>query len=63
MTRERLEELFREFYERHFRRPKVLWGYVTMLWRSPDSWLRFLAGLGSFLRFTRSTRRMMARED
>jgi len=63
MTRERLEDLFREFYERHFRRPKVLWGYVTMLWRSPDSWLRFLGGLGSFLRFTRSTRRMMGREE
>jgi radical SAM superfamily enzyme YgiQ (UPF0313 family) len=59
MTRERLEELFREFYERHFRRPKVLLGYLAMLWKSPDSWRRFLGSLGSFLRFTRQTRRMM----
>jgi hypothetical protein len=28
-----------------------------MLWRSPDSWLRFLASLPSFLRFTRTTTR------
>jgi radical SAM superfamily enzyme YgiQ (UPF0313 family) len=62
MTRERLEELFRAFYEGHFRRPKVLLGYLAMLWRSPDSWLRFLGGLGSFLRFTRSTRRLMEEE-
>ncbi len=59
MTRERLESLFREFYERHFRRPKVLLGYAAMLWKSPDSWLRFLGSLGSFLRFTRQTRRLM----
>lgn len=59
MTKERLEALFREFYERHFRRHKVLLGYVAMLWKSPDSWRRFLGGLGSFLRFTRQTRRLM----
>jgi len=58
MTRERLEELFRAFYEGHFRRPKVLWGYVTMLWRSPDSWLRFLSGIKGFLAFTRKTERI-----
>jgi len=58
MTRERLEQLFRDFYEGHFRRPKVLWGYVTMLWKSPDSWLRFLGGLKGFLAFTRKTERI-----
>lgn len=58
MTRERLEQLFRDFYGGHFRRPKVLWGYVTMLWKSPDSWLRFLAGLKGFLAFTRRTERI-----
>jgi hypothetical protein len=57
MTRERLEELFQAFYRNHFKRTKVLLGYVAMLWRSPDSWLRFLASLPSFLRFTRTTRR------
>lgn len=51
MTREKLEELFTDFYKGHFRRKRVLWGYVTMLWKSPDSWLRFLRSLGGFLRF------------
>ena len=62
MTRERLESLFQEFYRNHFKRPKVLWGYVTMLWRSPDSWLRFLGNLSNFLKFTRTTTRHMDEE-
>jgi radical SAM superfamily enzyme YgiQ (UPF0313 family) len=63
MTRERLETLFQEFYRNHFKRHKVLWGYVTMLWRSPDSWLRFLGNLTSFLKFTRKTTRYMDKEN
>ena len=62
MTRERLESLFQEFYRNHFKRPKVLWGYVAMLWRSPDSWLRFLGNLSNFLKFTRTTTRHMDEE-
>ncbi|NLC71435.1 MAG: radical SAM protein [Desulfuromonadaceae bacterium] len=58
MHRERLEELFTEFYKRHFQRPGVLMGYVAMLWRSPDSWKRFLLNLGDFLRFARSSQRL-----
>ena len=58
MTRDRLEELFRRFYRTHFQRPKVLWGYIAMLWRSPDSWLRFIRNLPDFVRFTRTTSRM-----
>ena len=61
MTRERLDLLFNEFYRNHFKRTKVLWGYVTMLWRSPDSWLRFLGNLVSFIRFTRGTSRHMGK--
>ena len=57
MSRERLEQLFNEFYRSHFKRSKVLWGYFTMLWRSPDSWLRFLKNLAGFVRFTRGTSR------
>ncbi|MBI5245209.1 MAG: cobalamin B12-binding domain-containing protein [Elusimicrobia bacterium] len=57
MSRDRLEERFKAFYRAHFARPKVLWGYVAMLWRSPDSWLRFLRGLSGFLRYTRTTQR------
>jgi len=57
-TRERLEELYSKFYEMHCRRPSVWWGYVTMLWKSPDSWRRFLLNLGSFIRFARSSKRI-----
>ncbi len=63
MTRDRLETLFQEFYRNHFKRPKVLWGYITMLWRSPDSWLRFLGNLTSFIKFTRNTTRHMDKEN
>lgn len=62
MTRERLEILFQEFYRTHFKRPKVLWGYVTMLWRSPDSWLRFLGNIARFIKFTRGTSRHMEKD-
>lgn len=58
MTRERLEELFQTFYKRHFLRPRTLWNYVAMLWRSPDSWRRFLGNLTAFLRFAKSDNRL-----
>ena len=57
MEKERLEKLFIEFYKNHFRRNRVLWGYVTMLWKSPDSWLRFAGSAGQFLRFALSNKR------
>jgi anaerobic magnesium-protoporphyrin IX monomethyl ester cyclase len=62
MSRDRLEKLFIEFYKRHFQRPRVLAGYVAMLWRSPDSWKRFALNLGDFLRFARSNRRIAGKE-
>jgi radical SAM superfamily enzyme YgiQ (UPF0313 family) len=58
MTQERLEELFILFYKTHFKRPRVIAGYLAMLWKSPDSWRRFLANLGAFLSFTRSNKRL-----
>ncbi|MCP4666103.1 MAG: B12-binding domain-containing radical SAM protein, partial [Deltaproteobacteria bacterium] len=58
MTGERLEALFVDFYKRHFMRPRVLWGYLAMLWRSPDSWLRFVRDLGGYFRFIRSDKRL-----
>jgi len=58
MTKERMEELFLQFYKSHFMRPKILWGYITMLWRSPDSWRRFLKDAGSFLKFAGSNKRL-----
>ena len=57
MKRERLEELFIDFYRSHFQRPRVLWGYVTMIWKSPDSWLRFLKNFSSFIRFAFTNKR------
>lgn len=42
--------------------PKVLWGYVALLWKSPHSWWRFLKGLKGFLAFTRvGTRNLEAK--
>jgi len=54
MTRKRLDELFKKFYKTRFLSPHVLWGYILMLWQSPDSWLRFVKNLGDFIRFARS---------
>ncbi len=61
ISREELETLFTEFYKRHFTRPKVLAGYATMLWKSPDSWLRFARNCGEFLRFARTNQRVAER--
>jgi len=58
MTKEQMEKLFQKFYKTHFMRPKVLLGYAAMVWRSPDSWLRFLENMGDFLRFARSNKRL-----
>lgn len=58
MTRQRLEELFLEFYRSHFMRPRVWLGYLAMLWQSPHSWWRFMGNLSSFLRFARSNQRI-----
>jgi anaerobic magnesium-protoporphyrin IX monomethyl ester cyclase len=58
MEKHELEELFKRFYKTHFMRPKVIWDYVTMTWRSPDSWRRFVQGAGDFIRFARSNERI-----
>ncbi|MEN8141255.1 MAG: radical SAM protein [Thermodesulfobacteriota bacterium] len=58
MQKERMEELFINFYKSHYQRPKVLWGYVTMLWKSPSSWRRFATNIFSFLSFIRSSKRL-----
>lgn len=58
IEQEKMEKLFIDFYKCHFQRSKVLWGYVTMLWKSPDSWFRFLKSLTSFLRFAFTNDRM-----
>jgi radical SAM superfamily enzyme YgiQ (UPF0313 family) len=57
MEQQQLEQLFIEFYKSHFKRNRVLLGYVSMLWKSPDSWLRFAGSAGQFLRFAVSNKR------
>jgi len=58
MNRERLDELFIRYYKTHYQRPKVILGYVAMLWKSPDSWRRFIANFFDFIKFARSNRRL-----
>ncbi|MBN1627077.1 MAG: cobalamin-dependent protein [Deltaproteobacteria bacterium] len=58
MTRDVLEDYFIRFYKAHFTRLRTLWNYFTMLWRSPDSWRRFLGNLGGFIRFAKSDKRL-----
>ncbi|MCC6544373.1 MAG: radical SAM protein [Nitrospirae bacterium] len=53
-TEDRLEERYREFYRRHFERTHILLDYVTMLWRSPESWMRFMWNLKDFLKIKNS---------
>jgi radical SAM superfamily enzyme YgiQ (UPF0313 family) len=57
MTRAGLQKHFKEFYKTHFLRPTVLWGYVTMLWKSPNSWIRFIRKMGYFIRFAATNTR------
>ena len=54
MTKTKLDALFKKFYKTRFLRPNVLWGYIAMLWRSPNSWVRFVKHLGEFIKFARS---------
>ena len=60
MTEELMEKLFVRFYQRHFMRPKILLGFIAMIWRSPDSWKRFLANIGGFIRFAFTNKRIAA---
>jgi len=57
-SRERLNELYQLFYKTHFTRPKILWSYLTMAWKSPDSYRRFFLSLPDFLKFARSDQRI-----
>jgi radical SAM superfamily enzyme YgiQ (UPF0313 family) len=62
LTAAQLERLFLEFYKRYYTRPRTLWNFVSMAWKSPDSWKRFLANAGSFLTFARANRRIVQRQ-
>lgn len=56
-SRERLEERHQEFYRRHFQQFHVLFDYVTMLWRSPESWGRFLWNLKDIIKAIRGDKK------
>ncbi len=40
LTKERLDELYRDFHRSWYLRPRVWWNYATMFWKSPESWAR-----------------------
>ena len=62
MSRKLLEKLFTMFYRKHLLRPKILINYVTMIWRSPNSWKRFIANISVFMRFALTNRRISGEE-
>lgn len=55
LTRERLEELYSEFIINFYHQNRIVWGYFTMLWRSPHSVLTFLRHAPYFIFFALST--------
>ncbi len=58
MTKERLDELFIQFYKRHYLRPKTWWNYTTMIWKSPYSYKRFFMNLPHFIKFAVTNKRI-----
>jgi len=58
LSKEKMEALFIDFYKSHFKRTKVLLGYVSMIWQSPDSWMRFIKDFAGFLKFAFTNKRM-----
>jgi radical SAM superfamily enzyme YgiQ (UPF0313 family) len=58
ISKKTLENSFKQFYKTHYLRARMLLNYVTMLWRSPDSWLRFVKNLLRFLAFAKSNQRL-----
>lgn len=57
MTKSQLDKEFITFYKSHFMKPKVWLNYVSMFWKSPNSWKRFLKDFSCFLRFATTNKR------
>ena len=51
--KEELEKKYGDFYRRFYGRPRALLEYLSMIWKSPDSWRRFLKDLGGYVSFVR----------
>ncbi|MCP3952986.1 MAG: radical SAM protein, partial [Desulfobacterales bacterium] len=58
INKEKLDELFLDFYKSHFMRFKVFLGYISMIWKSPDSYRRFFISFLSFMSFIKSNKRL-----
>ena len=58
ITKDKMDLLFTDFYRSHFMRPKVLLGYFTMIWKSPDSWRRFFMNFFAFMKFVKNKKRL-----
>lgn len=56
LTAAKIDDMFKEIYRRYYQRPRVLARYIPMLWKSPDSWLRFVRNLPDFLQVRRDYR-------
>lgn len=57
LNRDLLEYYFIKFYKTHFLRFRTILNYISMIWRSPDSWKRFLCNLKDFISFARTDKR------
>ena len=57
LTHSELNHLFDSFYKAHFMRLRTIWNYITMIWRSPDSWRRFWTHFHRFVSFAVTRRR------
>jgi anaerobic magnesium-protoporphyrin IX monomethyl ester cyclase len=53
-TKERLNQRYHEFYRRYFHRQKVFLNYISMIWKSPHSWYRFIKNFFNFISFAKS---------
>ncbi len=58
IAKEKMEVLFIDFYKSYFKRMNVLMGYVSMMWKSPDSWIRFIKDSVGFIKFALTNKRI-----
>ncbi|MBN1905688.1 MAG: radical SAM protein [Deltaproteobacteria bacterium] len=52
-----LETYFIKFYKAHFSRLRTIVSYISMIWKSPESWKRFIVSMRRFLLFAKSNKR------
>ena len=57
LNQDLMEKYFKKFYHAHFMRFRTIWQYITMIWKSPDSWKRFLLNIKGFLSFAWNDKR------